>query len=788
MRSNKYERMNKVLFFVLCTINFSVFSQIGPRTWQDHLSINSCNSVTRNGSTVYASYYNGLIYFDEKELSPQTLNKINGLSDIGIRLLRTNPYNNKVLVIYDNCNIDIIDAGNNIENYPDIKLKALNGKKIINEVTFDKQFAYLACGFGIIVFDTEKLEIKDTYIIGPGASNLEINQLAINDSLIFAATPTGMYRANRGKILNNYKNWNYDTITLPKGLYCGVENISGNIIGCYCPSSLDPSKNGTDTIYSYVNNTWIKYPPLASSGQTIRKMGASYKNLFSVVDPIGLLVRDINTGVVQQYITTYNGQVDYGTLRDSYIGKDYTGNISYWLGDVHFGLNQVYFYYQQPYDKITRNGTNKSTIGNVDVFNGRVAVSPSFIDQTGTGNYSREGLNVLKDGEWSYLKCNDLNGNPVIDVTTVLFDRIDKTKMWACSWYYGVLQYKNNNLVAVYTPSNTTMPEIGPQEPRCSGLCMDKNGNLWFANSDQKNYLSVIKRNGTLQNFAFDVSHSFTRKTMVDRNNYIWIMHERDGGLTVFNHNNFSAPQLNVNYKWLTNAVGEGNLQSNSVYCAAEDQDGKIWLGTGAGISVIYNPTAIFSGSDFDSQPIKIVQDGNVELLLNTEVVTAIEVDGANNKWCGTQTGGVYCFSPDGLIQLYHFTKENSPLYSNSILDIGYDDVTGDLFFATDMGLQSFRGIIVAGDSAYNNVYAYPNPVKPNYQGTVLIRGLIDNSVVKIADESGNMVWEAKSNGGQIEWPVTTFAHNRVTSGVYIVYASTTDGGYNAVAKVLVVN
>ena len=127
-------------------------------------------------------------------------------------------------------------------------------------------------------------------------------------------------------------------------------------------------------------------------------------------------------------------------------------------------------------------------------------------------------------------------------------------------------------------------------------------------------------------------------------------------------------------------------------------------------------------------------------------------------------------------------------MYSNTVLEVNYDEKTGDVFIGSDVGLQSFRGVIIAGEKEYKNVYAYPNPVKPNYQGTVLIRGLVDNSIVKIADESGNMVWEAKSNGGQIEWPITTFANNRVSSGVYIVYASTTTADLKAVAKILVVN
>jgi hypothetical protein len=788
--------MNRLFSLIFIFIFCITKAQVGPRGWQDHLSFNYSNSVTKCGSTVYASNGAAMIIFNEKELSPKLLSKINGLSDVGIRMLRANPYNMKTLVIYENCNIDVVDVNGNISNYPSFQLKSFVGKKIINEVTFDKNLAYLACGFGIVVFDTDKMEVKDTYIIGPGATNLEILQVAVNDSLIFAATPIGIFQSNfKTRILNNYKNWTYDTVTLPKGYYPGIVNVKGTILTAQSLSINDATKKGQDTFYSVSDqNQWQIHPPLSSGGHTVYRFGGVYEDLFSTIDDYSVVVRRVATGKTEAHLNSVNGVNDYGTLRDVYVGKDFTGNFSYWVSDARFGLYQTYGTYPyQRQNQITRNGTNHYNIGNIDVNEGRVAVSPSLIDNAGKGNYLVEGVNILNAGEWKYIQTTEADlQTRLMDVTSVLLDRKDKNSFWACSWGYGVVKYTDDKLVSVFTPSNTTMPQLpSSKEPRCSGMSMDKNGNLWVAHSDQKGFLGVIKTDGSYQNFQFEAGR-FSRKTFVDRNSYVWILHERDGGITVFKpefkNNVFSSPTPSVNYKVLDNSPGTGNLQSKSIFAIAEDQDGRIWVGTTAGISVIYNSTAIFGGGDYDSQPIKIVQDGNVELLLDKETVTSIVVDGANNKWCGTMLGGVYCFSPDGVTQLYHFTKENSPLYSNTIIDLNYDEITGDVFIGTDIGVQSFRGIIVAGEKQYSNVYAYPNPVKPNYQGTVLVRGLIDESVVKIADESGNLVWETKSTGGQIEWPVKTLSGNRVTSGVYIVYAATTNGEFKALTKVLVVN
>lgn len=760
---------------------------MGPRTWEDHLSINSCNSVTKAGSTIYASYGNGIIYFNESEVSPRALNKINGLNDVGVRVLRANPHNNKVLVIYDNCNIDVIDAQGNISNYPDIKFKSFSGRKIVNDVTFSKNLAYLACGFGIVVFDTEKLEILDTYVIGLNGSYLEVKQVALTDSLIMAATTAGMLEANyKRDLLVNFKNWKWDTVNIPKGPYVGVLNGAGQSICCYSPFSENNAIKGKDTFYIRTGNgPWQKYAPLGGMGQTIMRLGPVQGDIFGVTDLSGYVARRINTGDLVMHINSFNGQVDYGTIRDAYFSIDHTANRSYWIADVRFGLYQAYSYWPfYPQTRVTRNGTNSKLVSNIDILNGRVAVAPAYVSNTGTGTYSREGLNILEDGEWSYLPLQGQNGEEIIDVTSVLLDRFDKSTVWAGTWNYGILEYKDKKLVAAYTPSNTNMPEIGPRDPHVIGLAQDKDGNVWFANSEQKRFLGVIRKvDRQYIGYEFDAGR-FVRKVFIDKSGYIWVLHEREGGITVFKHNNFSNPV----YKVLSKDAGNGKLESNAVYCIAEDKDGKIWVGTASGISVFYNPSQVFSNSNFDAQPIKIVQGGNVELLLGNQIVTAIAIDGANNKWVGTANGGVFCFSPDGIRQIHHFTAANSALYSDAVIDINYDENTGDVFIGTEQGLQSYRSITVKGEEFYENVYAYPNPVKPGYSGTVLVRGLMDNSVVKITDVAGNLVWETKSFGGQIEWPVKTLSGNRVSSGVYIVYAATPTGESKAMTKVLVVN
>jgi hypothetical protein len=774
--------MHRLVFLAFLFVAITVRAQEGPRTWKDHISLNSCNSVAGIGDHIYASYGDGLAHFNENELAPQKLNKINGLTDVGIKLLRANQYNKKLLVVYDNCNIDVIDVNGGITNYPDLMLKTMSAKKIVNEVTFEKQLAYLACGFGIVVFDTDKLEIKETYYIGPNAANVDVRQVAVTADEIFAATPDGMYKAQRNTSLVNYNNWKLN-VGLPDAFYNGVVYAGGMIIANKSLFAVDFS-GWQDTLYQYVNGVWSVYPHASGQGNSVIKMGYSSGDMFSLLNSDGSSHINAVTGVPEVKLNGFNGNFDYGTLRDNYFHKLSNGYTAYWLADNKFGLSRGFTSFD-PQIQVTTDGMNTSPVSNVDILDGVVAVSPSHVFKEGQGNGMREGINIYKDQDWSYVPPYNLDGSTILDINSVLLDRKDKTMMWATSWTYGVLEFKNGKVVRNYTPANAGLDvSYDGVTPWQGALTQDENGNIWFANSESRKYLGVIRRSDRkYMGFMYD-NQAFTRRMIIDRNGFFWLAHERDAGLTVFRHNNFTTPE----FRKLGSQPGEGNLGSAAVYCIAEDQEGRLWVGTGAGIRVIYNPADIFKNGDHDAQPIKIEQDGNVELLLGAETVVDILVDGANNKWVGTGSGGVYCFSPDGLREIYHFTKETSPLYSNSIVDLNYDEKTGDLYIATEMGLQTFRGIVIAGTEDYSTFHAFPNPVRPGYGGTVLLRGLIDNSVIKITDVAGNLVWETKSTGGQAEWPVTNLSGSRVTAGVYLVYASTTTAEVKTLTKILVMN
>ena len=183
-----------------------------------------------------------------------------------------------------------------------------------------------------------------------------------------------------------------------------------------------------------------------------------------------------------------------------------------------------------------------------------------------------------------------------------------------------------------------------------------------------------------------------------------------------------------------------------------------------------------------------IIQEGDLaQELFYQQTILDIAVDGANRKWVSIADGGVFLVSPNGQQTIYQFTKSNSPLPSDNINDIEIDGVSGEVFFATDKGMVSFLGTSTKPSDDLGNVYVYPNPVRPEFLGTVKISGLTDKANVKITDIEGNLVHETTTSGGTIEWDTTAFGKYKVASGVYMIFVASEDGMDSTVKKVMII-
>jgi hypothetical protein len=312
--------------------------------------------------------------------------------------------------------------------------------------------------------------------------------------------------------------------------------------------------------------------------------------------------------------------------------------------------------------------------------------------------------------------------------------------------------------------------------------------------------LHVLKSDGTWKSFTLtpQVSGSSDCKVehvMVDSRGYKWMNFPRglpdnpllavfDDNHTIDNQGDDRIARVEVNYIY-----SEAEPASSAVTAIAEDLDGAIWLGTDGGIKVLYYPENVFTQTNvFYPQYIVVTQNGYNGLLLGNDRINAIAVDGANRKWIGTESSGIFLISANGREELLHFTTDNSPLFSNNITTIAIDKETGEVFIGTTYGLISYMGDATFGKEAFEECKVFPNPVREDYHGTIAVRGLMENALCKIVDAEGKLVWQGYANGGELVWNGHDHRGTRPATGVYYVLMVNPEGKEKKVAKFLMIH
>lgn len=779
----------RFIFILACTLFFNMIAtaqNVPIGSWSDHLSYKSGLSITEGNGKVYCATKGGLIVYNKSDYSTQPVSKVNGLSDVEPQLVNFNPYNNRLIITYQNSNIDILDNGGNIINISDLKTRTIVGDKKIYGIYFINQYAYLACGFGIIVLDMERNEIKDTYYIGTNGAYVQVRDITSDGTYFYAATKVGIYRALLSSPnLADYTNWSLMP-GLRTGTYNAIAYLNGKIIANYS-AFLTSNQYYVDTLLQYDGVSWSKWTSFAAPGSyQINALKSSYNKLVvSSVDAVYAYDSNFN-------ILSYFGNYIGGASSPKSAVYDGLGNIC--IADNIHGLvyGEIAVWWFRSYFP---NGPASINLNAIAIQDNTVFVAPG--SNIGGNSYLTEGVFTYSNGTWSSIKGNYsgiVNLDTIFDIVNVMVDKNDSKHFFASSWFHGVIEFSNGAPVQLYNESNSTLEgiQVGNYDPIwVQGMAQDNNNNFWFTNSYVDRVMSVKKTNGTWQDFDFSSilgTKPQITNLIVDKNDQKWaVLPFPTNGILVFK----GGPSSTVNSsnaKKLTTLSGSGNLPSSSVFCIKEDLDGEIWIGTDKGIAVFYAPENVFTNQNFDAQQILIEQDGYVQILLETETIQDIAVDAANRKWIATANSGVYLVSADGTSQINHFDESNSPLYSNNVRKIAINDATGEVFFGTSKGVIAYRGTATEGFEEFTDVYAFPNPVKPGYDGPIAIKGLINNTTIKITDISGTLVYETKSEGGQALWYGKNFEGKKVSSGVYMIFGTNEDGSQKMVTKILIVN
>ena len=323
----------------------------------------------------------------------------------------------------------------------------------------------------------------------------------------------------------------------------------------------------------------------------------------------------------------------------------------------------------------------------------------------------------------------------------------------------------------------------------------DNEGNLWCINTGVKDIVKILKKDGTWISLHYKpIEYLPTMvEPMIDSRGWLWITSlQGEPGIFCAKLNGTPFDTSDDESKvWLNKFTNQDGTSYDiyQVYALTEDHNGKMWVGTNAGLFVIDNPQKFFNDGIF--KQIKVPRNdgtGLADYLLSGTYIKSIKVDGANRTWVGTNDNGIYLISADGLETINHFTTDNSPLPSDCIESIAINGKSGEVFIGTDKGMASYMSDATRAEKKLdeNNVYAYPNPVKVDYSGVISIVGLTAGCNVKIVDAAGFLMNEGTSQGGKYNWNGRNRRGEKVASGVYYVLTYDSNGDEGVATKILI--
>lgn len=778
-----------LLFFAFCT---ALRAQIPIGTFRGHVPLRSFHSVAAADDYVYAAADNGLMFLEKStadreqpEISSWT--KVEGLSDIDLTDICYDKSHKTLIVGYQNGNLDFIQD-DKVHNVSDVKNKQIMGSKQLSSIRVYGDIAYLVYPFGIVTVDLNTFLIADSWFTKRDGVQFKANDIAISDDKYYLATDSGIFSIRKElSYAANFQEWQletgggeFDHLLYFGGKVIASKNCNGGII----------SAELHDTLYVLDGGEWL---PTMLTFEDVRSLNGNDKEMI-----VGNwdYAETFDTELRRTFKATwYQDDGTYSNLQEAVLD----GNLV-WAADKAYGLilyNRPFFYHKF----FVSDGPASYNAESMASLNGLVAVVPGSRKATTayTPGYESPRISWFVNQNWSCNTSGFLALDPEArDLTNIAINPLNDREWYIASWGAGLFKCVDNQVTAHYTAANSPLDSTEQGKTFVSGLAFDSKGNLWITNSHCAKMLKMLEPDGTWHsyNIGSGVHTSsavgvIAENLIVDSRGYKWVTFPRDDSFNKYRLVAFSESGTYDNTgddkfaRVDMNAAARVN--SSTVGCIAEDLEGEIWIGTDKGIKVIYYPSNVFSGTARPNN-ILLEQDGYVSILLENETVTAIAVDGANRKWIGTRKAGVFLMSQDGQKQLLHFTAEDNPLFSNQINCIAINDLSGEVFFGTDKGIVSYQGEATKGGDTYSDLLVYPNPVRHGYTGPVAVKGLKTESLCKITDSSGRLVWQGYSKGGQLVWYGKDHYGNRPATGVYYVMASDEEGKESIVAKFLFIN
>ena len=766
--------MNKVVFAICFLLSMKIGFSQSNSLWRGYFSYNQITALTERENQIMCSTENALFSKNLTTNELKTINSIDGLNAETITAVYHSSASNQTFIGNSNGILLVVNADGSIlyKNGIFAVLPVSPLLKRINHFNENNGKIYISTDYGITVYDLSTNEFGDTYYLLNNAVPAKIYQTTIVNNEIYAVSQfEGIKKASLSNPnLVDYSQWQTFSFDFLNGLTSLNNTIYGsayNQLGYYNGPVFTSMQNFGEIIINLKSSNGYLIATSANHVYVYNSNRVQIAHIqpaqftpeiirFSCATVIG---NQIYVGTAENglYSTTLNNPTTFlnSTPSGPYKNNFFRIKSSATALWAHYGSFSQYY---NPYNP----GLGEYPINKFTSENGWKLIPYS----------SQLGAKAL-----SSIAINPNNENQVFIGSH--FSGVLKLDNDVPSFLYNQINTGSNGLESLTDPSAPGYIDV-----RVNGVAFDKNNNLWMTNAFVAKAIKTFKNDGTWQSYgvANDLANAVEESyaaLVIDKNSTKWIPTAHNG-LMAFNEN--------LNNKILVLKTDTtGNLPNTDVRCVAVDTKNQLWIGTIKGLRYIPNVDSFLTDDELKSKSIIILEDNLAQELFFDQFISDIVVDGANRKWVAISGSGVYLVSPNGQQTIYHFTKENSPLPSNFVNDIEINGVTGEVFFATEKGLVSFKGTATNPSDDLENVFVYPNPVRPGFEGTIKISGLTNRATVKVTDIEGNLVFETTSEGGTIEWDGTAFGNYKVASGVYMVLISAQDGVETKVKKVMII-
>ncbi len=761
------------LLLLLILLPCLIFGQSRIGEWRAHVSFTPIIKVAETQESIVAATANGLLFADKGGLQINTTTKANGLSDYGISAISFAPVPNILVIGYENGNVDFLRK-DGIINFPDLTRKAGLQNKTINRIICEGNYAWLCCAFGIVKVDLQKVEVAETWYLGAQNDLKEANDMASMGANLYVATNHGIFiAANQNSNLQDYRNWQPQSgLPQPDADFSSIAFSDGLLF---------VHDRSNDQLLAWDGHKWLRYYPEIKQIESIK---SSVNGLIILAKgKVWLIGKGGNKNISSYQPDGIPEEIDpRDALTDS--------NGKLWIGDNRFGLTSQTI--SSTFIHLKANAPESDQITALKSMGEEIFAATSTYN---AGGISEASYSIYQAGIWqNFAAADDPGLKSIAPINSFVAVNGKSDEYWASTSGSGLLYFRKNRVATHYNEQNSS---LGAMNGSCivNGLAADNQNNLFYTNPTGKVPLGSLSQSGNFISLPYPgLDNSTIGNQILSKSGVHWVVLPQEG-LFAFKVKGTAGNISGDQYRKVavqsrfSNGTTSLITQFGEISTIVEDHNQDLWVGTGTGVVVYTNPDRIFDPGEFyGSQPSLDDGEGLFKPILEKEKITAIAIDGGNRKWIGTTNSGAFLFTEQVTHLLRHFDSQNSPLPSGRIDAITILPESGEVFFATEKGLFSWKSDATAGTGNLDKAYVWPNPLRETFDGVVTIDGLTDRTEVKITDVAGNLIFKTTSLGGRATWNAKNSSGKRVATGVYLIFCISPQNKTTKIIKLLVIH